>query len=286
LAAQLLLPLRTARRQCFIVGGCCIVQDGMICLTDLSTLKPAGKLRQTLGDAVPSLCWHPGAGAQLNLFAAAGSAVAEFDLRRGMDASAAVRSFAVNQEEVNSVAVSAANGGWLAAGDDGGEVQVISLQDTQRARQDAQQAQQDDKGQQAAGGSALLPGGSAAGSLREPSRPLSYKTLRRGHSNICSAVAFRPHRPWELLSGGLDCTVVKWDFSRLRTLHGWSLSGEAAASGGGLHGGGRGGRGGGPQGVCTRGFSLWQGTGDAPCTPQSWSLHLCPPTWSPCWLAP
>jgi hypothetical protein len=61
-------------------------------------------------------------------------------------------------------------------------------------------------------------------------RRAPYKTLRRGHSNICSSVAFRPHRPWEVLSGGLDAAVVRWDFSRLRPLHTWNLSGEAAAS--------------------------------------------------------
>ncbi len=39
-------------------------------------------------------------------------------------------------------------------------------------------------------------------------------------------------RPWELLSGGLDATVVRWDFNRLRPQQSWNLSAEAAASGG------------------------------------------------------
>jgi WD40 repeat protein len=42
-----------------------------------------------------------------------------------------------------------------------------------------------------------------------------YKTLRK-HSNICSAVKFRPHRPWELLSGGYDNKLIQWDFAKSR----------------------------------------------------------------------
>jgi len=37
----------------------------------------------------------------------------------------------------------------------------------------------------------------------------AFKTIRQAHANICSTVAFRRHRPWELLSGGLDSTVAR-----------------------------------------------------------------------------
>lgn len=40
------------------------------------------------------------------------------------------------------------------------------------------------------------------------------------------------NRPWEVLSGGLDSSVVRWDFSRLRPQQSWNLNAEAAASGG------------------------------------------------------
>jgi WD40 repeat protein len=184
-------------------------------------LRAAGRVQQGLGDAVAALCCHPSE--DHTLFAAAGSAVLQLDLRRGLDSAAVLRSVAVNQDEVNSIAVSAANGGWLAAGDDSGEVQVISLQ--QQAAASAA----------AAGGAAAEAGAAAAAEAgAAPVRPAAYKTLRRGHTNIVSAVAFRPHRPWELLSGGLDATVVRWDYSRLRPLHSWSLNSEATASGGGL----------------------------------------------------
>ena len=42
-----------------------------------------------------------------------------------------------------------------------------------------------------------------------------YKTLRK-HTNICSSVAFRPNRPWDLLSAGMDCNLLQWDFSKNR----------------------------------------------------------------------
>ncbi|KAL5839295.1 hypothetical protein ACOSQ3_012002 [Xanthoceras sorbifolium] len=44
-----------------------------------------------------------------------------------------------------------------------------------------------------------------------------YKTLRAGHSNICSTVQFIPWRPWEVITGGLDSKLVMWDFSKGRS---------------------------------------------------------------------
>ncbi|KAL5576956.1 hypothetical protein UlMin_018655 [Ulmus minor] len=43
-----------------------------------------------------------------------------------------------------------------------------------------------------------------------------YKTLRAGHTSICSSVQFLPWRPWEVISGGLDSKLVMWDFSKGR----------------------------------------------------------------------
>ncbi|XP_035544186.1 cellulose synthase A catalytic subunit 8 [UDP-forming] [Juglans regia] len=43
-----------------------------------------------------------------------------------------------------------------------------------------------------------------------------YKTLRAGHSSICSSVQFLPWRPWEVITGGLDSRLVLWDFSKGR----------------------------------------------------------------------
>lgn len=46
-----------------------------------------------------------------------------------------------------------------------------------------------------------------------------YKTLRRKHTNICSTVCFRVHKPWEIFSGGMDCNLIHWDFSRPKCLN-------------------------------------------------------------------
>lgn len=43
-----------------------------------------------------------------------------------------------------------------------------------------------------------------------------YKTLRSGHTSICSSVQFLPWRPWEVITGGLDAKLVMWDFSKGR----------------------------------------------------------------------
>eukprot|EP01134_Creolimax_fragrantissima_P002488 CFRG2488T1 len=38
--------------------------------------------------------------------------------------------------------------------------------------------------------------------------------LTRGHTNICSGVAFINGRPWECVSGGLDGKLILWDWNR------------------------------------------------------------------------
>ncbi|KAM8953578.1 WD repeat-containing protein 53 [Pelodytes ibericus] len=43
------------------------------------------------------------------------------------------------------------------------------------------------------------------------------RTLQR-HTNICSSVAFRPHRPQNLLSCGLDMQVIHWSVQKTRPL--------------------------------------------------------------------
>ncbi|KAK9829594.1 hypothetical protein WJX72_006785 [[Myrmecia] bisecta] len=56
-----------------------------------------------------------------------------------------------------------------------------------------------------------------------------HKTLRHVHDNICSTVAFRPHRPWEVVSGGLDSKLVQWDFGSGKAKRIWRSGGEAAS---------------------------------------------------------
>ena len=62
------------------------------------------------------------------------------------------------------------------------------------------------------------------------------KRLRGGHDNICGSVQFRLRRPWEVVSGGLDCRVVRWDFAKGRAVGVLPMEG---GSGGDDVGGGR-----------------------------------------------
>ncbi|KAH3804913.1 WD repeat-containing protein 53-like isoform X2 [Dreissena polymorpha] len=50
-----------------------------------------------------------------------------------------------------------------------------------------------------------------------------YKTLRRKHTNICATVCFRSKKPWEIFSGGMDCNLIHWDFSRPKTLNQFNM---------------------------------------------------------------
>lgn len=101
---------------------------------------------------------------------------------QALDAEAVCGSVTLNAEEINALALNEA-GGWLAAGDDAGEVQLVDL-------------------------SAWRPG-------PPPARP-AHRTLRRGHVNLVTALAFQPRSQWEVVSGGADCRLVHWDAGRLR----------------------------------------------------------------------
>ncbi|XP_052782570.1 WD repeat-containing protein 53-like [Mya arenaria] len=50
-----------------------------------------------------------------------------------------------------------------------------------------------------------------------------YKTLRRKHTNICSTACFRVRKPWEIFTGGMDCNLIHWDFSRPKCVNQFSM---------------------------------------------------------------
>lgn len=50
-----------------------------------------------------------------------------------------------------------------------------------------------------------------------------YKTLRRKHTNICATVCFRYKKPWEVFSGGMDCNLIHWDFSRPKCINQFNM---------------------------------------------------------------
>lgn len=170
-------------------------EDACLCFADLSSNKHLGRLTTSEGEAITSVVCSPAD--EHTAFASAGRAAFRLDLRKGLDETSVVETIKVNQDEINGLAIDA-SGCWLAAADDNCEVQVVAV-----------------------GG----PATSASG------RPL-YKTLRRGHGNLASSVTFRPSRPTEVVSGGLDCRVVRWDFQKLRQLHTWDMNNETMVSNG------------------------------------------------------
>ena len=44
------------------------------------------------------------------------------------------------------------------------------------------------------------------------------RSLSNFHESICSSVKFIPRRPWEVISGGLDSKIGRWDFRRGKLL--------------------------------------------------------------------
>jgi WD40 repeat protein len=178
-------------------------EDGCLCFTDLTTRSPLGRLRHGNGDdAIPSVSYNPTD--EHSAFAAVGSSILRLDLRKNLGEEAIVDTFRINTDEINSIDVDS-TGSWIAAGDDSGEVQIISLKN-------------------------FTP---STASKASPSP--QYRTLRRGHTNICNAVSFRPSRTNEILSGGLDCRMVRWDFTKLRQLTTFDMN---ASAGGGFGGDG------------------------------------------------
>lgn len=57
-----------------------------------------------------------------------------------------------------------------------------------------------------------------------------YKRLKRHHSNIVTSVAFRPRRPWEVVSGSMDSTSIHWDFSKSKPLEVWNFAQQAPSN--------------------------------------------------------
>ena len=49
-------------------------------------------------------------------------------------------------------------------------------------------------------------------------------TLTGGHTSLCCTAAFRPGRPWELYSAGLDALCVRWDWKKAVPMASWPLA--------------------------------------------------------------
>ena len=75
--------------------------------------------------------------------------------------------------------------------------------------------------------------------MRERRQTPSERTCRAPHhsadsflAQICSAVQFRPHHPWEVMTGGLDSHLLRWDYGSGRVRHSWNMAEAEAGDGG------------------------------------------------------
>ena len=170
-------------------------EDGTVRLWDLRTQKSfcAG----FAGGPVTSVTFGIEPDAR-TVVAATGGSVVEFDMRNGDQViyKSPSRTFDCGEPEVNGVAVHG-QGRFVAAAADDGRVHVIE---------------------------------------RSTGRP--QRRFRTTHDNvrlnyifgllliaaqIASCVRFRPGRTWEVLSGGLDCKLIRWDFSKGTPLQSFDL---------------------------------------------------------------
>jgi WD40 repeat protein len=117
--------------------------------------------------------------------------------RRGIESSerhaGPVRVYAHNSDEINHFVIDS-KGAFLCAADDNNEISVVDIGDRNREE--------------------------------------TPKTLRggaAGHENIVSVLALRGHKPREIVSGGLDCRVCKWDTGRTSAVRRWSITELASA---------------------------------------------------------
>ena len=152
------------------------------------------------GREVEDLLCAPGA-AQPVVVVAAGERVSMLDLRK---ASCSAAGCAVRLAAVSTSAAAPAPAGGLPVG----EPQRLALHS---------------KGEEVAvagdsGDIGLLRLRAAAGEMA-PGR-----ILRNGHANACSGLAYVCWRPSELVSGGMDNALARWDTGRARVLSSWDTS--------------------------------------------------------------
>ena len=163
-------------------------EDGTVRLWDLEAGRASRAILVPAAEAdkaVNAVCLGTkGAGTHW-VYAAAGLHIYGFDLRApGMLLREPARRFGPSRDEVSSLTLH--ESGALAAADDAGDVLVYDASD--------------------AGDSRLL------------------ATLTGTHTSLCACARFRPTRPWELFSSGLDALCVRWDWRQATPMASWPLA--------------------------------------------------------------
>ena len=152
--------------------------DSSCRIWDLATDKTVRCIAGAFGqESVNSVCFSPKLAHAV--FAASGSTIFEFDLRKeGVVLTEPSTAYETNNEEINQIVVHPKKGNYLAAADDSGDITLIDIEKRKH-----------------------------------------YRTLSRAHESICNCVAFRPKVNYDLISGALDTSIAYWDISRGRLQH-------------------------------------------------------------------
>jgi WD40 repeat protein len=157
-------------------------EDGTVHIWTMAQQTPTHTLRVSETDEITSLRFHP---TTPLLFVAAGRHLHAFDLTNGRAVSDDSDASQPWQDDIESIHIHA-SGRYIATADDTGAVMVCEYQ--------------------------LNP---------TKSRVVITSVQRfRGHThaNIATAVRFRPTKPWECISIGMDCQLMHWDFAMKRMM--------------------------------------------------------------------
>lgn len=179
-----------------VASGC---EGAQVCFTSLNDRTGIGQI-QFDDDVCTSI--KPSGKDGSVYFCSVGNAVYTLDVRKEFGKNSIVETFVCGDEEVNSIAINTLET-KLAAGDDSGEIYCFDL-DGQR-------------------------GSSTADSVVKK-KTTCRRVLRRGHTNVCSSILYRKKNCNEILSGGLDCLMIRWDPDKLKIGKSWTMPGLSSGT--------------------------------------------------------
>ena len=163
-------------------------EDKSVRLWDLRTNRTQKCFVKCFKSSVECVLFH--SNDENIIYAASGTKIFTFDVRIDkILVTDSMNTFTVNDDdnEINAMDFKYdSNGGWIAVGDDAGTISIFPIESD-------------------------FP-------VSVTSAGMNSRRLTRFHSNIIGSISFKPSNTPEILSGGFDCKVCSWDYSKCRTL--------------------------------------------------------------------
>lgn len=179
-----------------IASGC---EGAQVCFTSLEDRSGIGQI-QFDEDVCTSI---KSSGKDANVyFCSVGNVVHKLDVRKEFGKDSIVETFACGDEEINSISLNISET-KIAAGDDSGEIYCFDL-DSQRE--------------------------SSIADASMKKKIQCRRVLRRGHTNVCSSIVYRKRNNTEIMSGGLDCLMIRWDPEKLKVGKAWTMPGFSSGA--------------------------------------------------------